>query len=964
MSTDQNLEVFIKADSSGVKTGMDESAQAVTSTTSKISQALQNMASESAAAVNKLTAGMQSFAAMSATSSTQVTAAMTGVASEIRQLASQFDSASSNMAKYAESNRELMERMVGMREEAKRNTSTFGELGGVIRGLALFEAAKQAVGTMASFEQLQISLNSVMGSAEKGAEAFAWVKQFTVDTPFQVNELAQSFRMLKAYGLDPTNGSLKAIADMAAYTGRGAEGLHSAVLGLGQAWTRAKLQGQDILQLINVGVPVWDILAQATGKNTKEVMELSEKGQLGRDAILALMDGMEKLSGGAAQAQMDSLSGKFSNLQDSIANTLDEMRRAGALDPLKELVEGATNSISSIKAVFMELQTTLGALGKVATDTWNNFTSVVADSTGQQITAMSVLRGALEVLRDLLIGLRLSLQMFGEFAQMTFETLKGSALTFAESANKALHLDFSGAREAWNRGMTQIQSDVQKHFDNMVESARKAQEDILKFSAFYPDQGGGSKVDTSSGAMTTKTGNSLIEGSDKKGKGHGDAVVKKYEAELAEKKAAYQQEQLMEGSFREYSKEQELAFWTDKLSKVKAGTKEESELKLKVNQLKLAMDKEAFAAEIEQIKSEADEFRNNAQKKLEVAQAIAAKIQAAYGAQSQQYIQAQRAVVQAEQAVAQQRTQIEDQLAAVSKARALAEIQSEQDASNTRRQLGIQTAAQTLELERKFAQERLAVERKFLQDQLAVTDPQKDPLKVSKLNAELEQLEIKHQTQMAQIDNRLSVERANAWKQVDSALTNSMQQNMMGILQRTTTVTGALKNMFWDAANAIGQAATKMAADWVMAQIRMKVASKETALTTINNDALAAASGAYKALVGIPIVGPVLAPAAAAVAYAGVMAFGAMASAEGGYDIPSGTNPVTQLHQKEMVLPAQYANVIRDLGAMHLNSGGIGRASDGPPVQFNGTPLAGGFFIAHQDEFVRFYKTIQRRRYI
>jgi hypothetical protein len=48
----------------------------------------------------------------------------------------------------------------------------------------------------------------------------------------------------------------------------------------------------------------------------------------------------------------------------------------------------------------------------------------------------------------------------------------------------------------------------------------------------------------------------------------------------------------------------------------------------------------------------------------------------------------------------------------------------------------------------------------------------------------------------------------------------------------------------------------------------------------------------------------------------------AAASAEGGYDIPAGTNPVTQLHEKEMVLPKAQADVIRGLAA----NGGKGGA--------------------------------------
>jgi len=41
--------------------------------------------------------------------------------------------------------------------------------------------------------------------------------------------------------------------------------------------------------------------------------------------------------------------------------------------------------------------------------------------------------------------------------------------------------------------------------------------------------------------------------------------------------------------------------------------------------------------------------------------------------------------------------------------------------------------------------------------------------------------------------------------------------------------------------------------------------------------------------------------------------FGSILSASGGFDIPAGVNPITQLHQREMVLPAKQADVVRDM---------------------------------------------------
>ncbi len=57
--------------------------------------------------------------------------------------------------------------------------------------------------------------------------------------------------------------------------------------------------------------------------------------------------------------------------------------------------------------------------------------------------------------------------------------------------------------------------------------------------------------------------------------------------------------------------------------------------------------------------------------------------------------------------------------------------------------------------------------------------------------------------------------------------------------------------------------------------------------------------------------------------------FSLMPSAAGGFDIPAGTNPVTQLHEQEMVLPAQYADVIRKMAT------GGGAAAGGNNVQVN-----------------------------
>lgn len=125
----------------------------------------------------------------------------------------------------------------------------------------------------------------------------------------------------------------------------------------------------------------------------------------------------------------------------------------------------------------------------------------------------------------------------------------------------------------------------------------------------------------------------------------------------------------------------------------------------------------------------------------------------------------------------------------------------------------------------------------------------------------------------------------------------------------------------------VSDALAKMAGRWVVEMLIGKVASIRAALADISASAARAGAAAFASTAAIPYVGPALAPAAGAAAYSGAMSYAAgltVASAEGGYDIPGWINPLTQLHAREMVLPAEHADTIRGLK---------GKSEEGPSVQ-------------------------------
>ncbi|MDX7808695.1 tape measure protein [Aeromonas caviae] len=207
--------------------------------------------------------------------------------------------------------------------------------------MAMFQAGDQA-------ERLSVQLKAVMGSIAGGKEASAWIQDFAKNTPLQLDEVTQVFVRLKAFGIDPMNGAMQGIVDQAYKLGGGFEEVQGISLALGQAWAKQKLQGEEILQLIERGVPVWQLLEQVTGKNTAELQKLSEAGKLGRDTIQALMNEIAAQSSGAAANNMSLLSGLISNAQDNLAKFYRMVAENGALTWLK-------NQLASLNREFDQM---------------------------------------------------------------------------------------------------------------------------------------------------------------------------------------------------------------------------------------------------------------------------------------------------------------------------------------------------------------------------------------------------------------------------------------------------------------------------------------------------------------------------------------------------------------------------------------------------------------------------------
>lgn len=219
-----------------------------------------------------------------------------------------------------------------------------GIVTGIFAGLSLRGAAEGIKGVALLGDQAEKTRNQfaqLYGSTAAGERALSALTKFANDNGQALDATRDSAVKLKAFGIDPLNGSLQALTDENAAMGGSQERLEGTILAVGQAWAKQKLQGEEILQLVERGVPVWDLLSKVTGKSVLELQKLSEAGKLGRKEIAGLVAEIGRMNTGAAAKNAGTLSGLFTVLSSRVRQFFTDVSNKGPLDFFKDQLRGA-----------------------------------------------------------------------------------------------------------------------------------------------------------------------------------------------------------------------------------------------------------------------------------------------------------------------------------------------------------------------------------------------------------------------------------------------------------------------------------------------------------------------------------------------------------------------------------------------------------------------------------------------
>ena len=220
--------------------------------------------------------------------------------------------------------------------KSARGTRAASAMGGAMKaaGAALVaigfaKVVSGIVTTSAKFESLRASLKTVTGSLDGARVAMSQIEKFTATTPFQLDEVANSFIILKRMGIDTTAESLKAFGNIAAANGKSFEQLSEAV---------ADAMTGEFERLKEFGIKVKQENGKFIASMGSTQLSVSNSAEELVNSLKSLgEEGGAYASGLADQAA--TMGGKFSNLQDNLASFAKGIGEGGLNTALKEVLD-------------------------------------------------------------------------------------------------------------------------------------------------------------------------------------------------------------------------------------------------------------------------------------------------------------------------------------------------------------------------------------------------------------------------------------------------------------------------------------------------------------------------------------------------------------------------------------------------------------------------------------------------
>ncbi|WP_016583799.1 tape measure protein, partial [Yersinia pestis] len=280
------------------------------------------------------------------------------------------------------------------------NIFLLGEIGDAARTVTdiLFGWQKPIIEAASEMERMRVMLRGLNKDKANPGKAAAEDMQYIVDmaqnAPFAMQALTDSFVKFRSAGLDPTDGSLKALVDSVARFGGDSELLKRAAVAVQQMSGKGVVSMEELRQQLGEAVPnAMKAMADAAGITMGELTKAVSTGTVEAKQALSLMFvGLRAENENAAKDMMQTYTGALAQLQTSFTLFADRVGQAGYLDSLtkgmKELasIMNSAEGISFANSLGSGLSTAIDGLRELAQ--WLAKNQELVISLGKVVAAM------------------------------------------------------------------------------------------------------------------------------------------------------------------------------------------------------------------------------------------------------------------------------------------------------------------------------------------------------------------------------------------------------------------------------------------------------------------------------------------------------------------------------------------------------------------------------------------------
>ena len=268
----------------------------------------------------------------------------------------------------------------------KKMSGAFSDVGKTLASVfavdQLISFGKSILATTVEFQKMEAVLSTSLGSNSAAKAAMDQIVNFASTTPFQVNELTDSFVKLANRGFVPTMAQMRQMGDVASSVGKSFDQLTEAILDaqtgeferLKQFGIKASAQG-DVVQFTFKGITT------EVAKSDKAIQEyLLSLGNL--EGVAGSMEAIAATTGGAISNLEDNITQLFKNIGDSssgfinwfvkdLNNVISSLRNMGEimelLNPFKTLAESSDEARTYLLKVNDSTDDTVKTIKDVAT---------------------------------------------------------------------------------------------------------------------------------------------------------------------------------------------------------------------------------------------------------------------------------------------------------------------------------------------------------------------------------------------------------------------------------------------------------------------------------------------------------------------------------------------------------------------------------------------------------------------